>query len=51
MLENQQFCKTKTPSLCKTDPAAQIVREKKKVKSLLIWYYNQIYFKPHGKMY
>lgn len=28
MLENQQFCKPKTPSLCKIDPAAQIVEEK-----------------------
>lgn len=30
MLENQQFCKPKTPSLCKIDLAAQIVEKKKK---------------------
>lgn len=28
MLENQQFCKTKPPSFCKIDPAAQIVGKK-----------------------
>lgn len=28
MLENQQFCKPKTLSLCKIDLAAQIVEEK-----------------------
>lgn len=45
MLETQQFCKPKTSSLCKIDPAAQIVEKKKKVKSPLTWYYNQIYYK------
>lgn len=34
MLENQQFCKPKTPSLCETDPAAQIVEKKEGEKPI-----------------
>lgn len=33
MLENQQFYKPKTPSLCKIDPAAQIVGKKNQGKN------------------
>lgn len=47
MLENQQFCKPKTSSLCKIDPAAQIVGKKKKKEGIITKYI----INSHGKMY
>lgn len=44
MLENQEFCKPKTPSLCTIDLAAQIVGKKRGKKPINL-YYNQIYYK------
>lgn len=46
MLETQQFCKPKTSSLCKIDPAAQIVEKKKKEGIITKYIINS-----HGKMY